>query len=215
MRRIAKQAALAAAMLAVVIVPFLLFGDRLDPLVRAAMANASHRPLAGVAGFFLLAADIVLPIPSTVVIAILGGWLGAFKGTLVAASGLTLGCAIGFWLGKRLGFDFAERMIGREDLAAISSWFDRHGVLVLAFCRPVPVLAEATVIAAGVAGLAARKVLIVTALANLGFAAVYALLGASVDTGVGFLAALAASIALPGVALLGVRIWRRTSPQAA
>ena len=208
-RRFAKLAALAAFMLAVVIVPFLLFGDGLDSFARNAMASASHRPLAGLVGFLLLAADVVLPIPSTVVIAVLGGWLGAFTGTLVAAGGLTLGCAIGYWLGKQLGFDFAERTIGREDFAAVSTWFERHGVLVLAFCRPVPVLAEATVIAAGVAGLPARKVLIVTTLANIGFAAVYALLGASADTGVGFLAALAASIALPGAAMLGAKVWRQ------
>ncbi|WP_051388555.1 TVP38/TMEM64 family protein [Hyphomicrobium nitrativorans] len=208
-RRIAKLTALAVAMLAVVIVPFLLFGDPLDSFARDAMASASYWPLAGAFGFLLLAADVVLPIPSTVVIALLGGWFGALTGTLVAAGGLTLGCAIGYWLGKRFGFDFAERTIGREDLAAVSTWFERHGVLVLAFCRPVPVLAEASVIAAGVANLPARKVLIVTTLANIGFAAVYALIGARVESGVEFLAALAASIALPGAAMLGARAWRR------
>lgn len=214
-RRVAKLAVVIVTLLAIVIVPFLLFGDRLDQITREAMANASYRPLAAGLGFLLLAVDVVLPIPSTVVIAVLGGWLGALPGTLVAASGLTLGCAIGYWLGQRLGSDFALRMMGAEDFAALPSWFDRHGALVLAFCRPVPVLAEASVIAAGVAGLSVRKVLVVTTLANIAFAGVYAVLGAGAESPRGFLAALVASIALPGTAMLAANAWRRASNSAA
>lgn len=210
-RRAAASVALCSAMLALVIVPFVLFGDALEAIARDAMLI--HKPLAAIAGFFLLAADIVLPVPSTVVVTVLGALLGGLSGTLVAAGGLTLGCLLGYWLGRRLGFGFAERTMGRADFDIVSGWFDRYGVVVLALCRPVPVLAEASIIAAGVTGLALRKALAVTALANIGFAGVYAALGAHADTMAGFLIAVGASMAVPFGCLLAAKILksRRTS----
>jgi hypothetical protein len=59
-------------------------------------------------------------------------------------------------------------------------------------------------------GMPARPVLFVTALANLGFAAVYAGLGAAAEGLAGFLAAFAASLAIPGIALLAANRARRS-----
>jgi len=54
----------------------------------------------------------------------------------------------------------------------------------------------------------------INGLANLGFAAVYALLGASADSATSFLAAFAASLALPGLALLAANLARRSFDQS-
>ena len=210
-RRARKLALLLLVMIAIVVVPFLLFGETLDRLARDMMMSPLSRPLAAVAGFLLLAADVVLPIPSTVVISILGAVLGIAGGTLVATAALTLGCALGYWLGHRLGHDVTERMIGREDFQYLTHQLERYGLLMLVLCRPVPVLAEASVIAAGVAGLPARHVLAITTLANIGVAATYAALGSSAETGSGLLAALAASIGLPLVAMFTAKTVRRAT----
>ncbi len=85
------------------------------------------------------------------------------------------------------------------DFAYLSGLLARYGLPLLALARPVPVLAEASVIAAGVLGLKASTVLLVTALANIGFATVYAGLGASAEGFTGFLLAFALSLAIPGV----------------
>lgn len=211
-RRARKLALLLLAMIAIVVVPFLLFGETLDRLARDVMMSPLSRPLAASAGFLLLAADVVLPVPSTIVISVLGGLLGVLGGTLVATAALTLGCALGYWLGRRLGHDVIERMIGRDDFAYLTHQLDRYGLLMLVLCRPVPVLAEASVIAAGVAGLPARQVLAVTTLANIGVAATYAVLGSSADTGKGLLVALAASVGLPLVATLAAKTLRHARP---
>lgn len=207
-RRAVKLAALGVLMVAFVVVPFVLFGEPLDRLTNDVMTDPSSRSTAAMAGFLLLAADVVLPIPSTIVISVLGALLGTVGATFVAAAGLTLGCLCGYWLGRWLGHDVAERTMGREDFVDLSDRLDRYGVLVLALCRPVPVLAEASVIAAGVAGLAAAKVMAVTTLANIGFAAVYAAFGAAADTGTGLVAALVASIGLPLAAMLAAKALR-------
>jgi uncharacterized membrane protein YdjX (TVP38/TMEM64 family) len=208
-RRPTKYAAMLLALLAVVAVPFLLFGETIDGLTQAAMTGTASRAMATAAGFSLLAADVVLPVPSTLVITVLGALLGSVAATLAAAGGLSLGCVLGYWLGRRFGHDFALRAMGAEDFSFLAGQLERRGVMVLALCRPVPVLAEASVIAAGVTGMPAGKVLAVTTLANFGFAAVYAFLGAAAASAAGFVLALAASIGLPLAAILIAQALRR------
>jgi membrane protein DedA with SNARE-associated domain len=197
------------ALLAVVTVPFLLFGEAIDGLTQSAMTGTTSRTVATAAGFSLLAADVVLPVPSTLVITVLGALLGSAAATLVAAAGLSFGCVLGYWLGRRLGHDFTRRAMGAEDFSYLARQLERRGVVVLALCRPVPVLAKASVIAAGATGMPAGKVLAVTTLANLGFAAVYACLGAAAASASGFILALAASISLPLAAILIAQTLRR------
>jgi uncharacterized membrane protein YdjX (TVP38/TMEM64 family) len=208
--RALKYFAFIAVLIALVVVPFLLFGAELEAWSLRIMADDRSKFAVATAGALLLASDVVLPIPSTVVISALGALLGGTLGLAVAVAGLTLGCVLGYVLGRILGHDFALRQLGQKDFAYLASLLDRHGLPILALCRTVPVLAEASVIAAGVVGMPMGKTLLVTGLANLGFAGVYALLGASAESAAGFLAAFAASLALPGLALLAANRARRS-----
>jgi uncharacterized membrane protein YdjX (TVP38/TMEM64 family) len=208
-RRALHVALFAAILMAIVIVPFVFFGAQLEAFSLGVLDAARSKPMIAGAGIALLAADVVLPIPSTVVAAALGALLGAVPGTIVAVAGLTLGCAIGYGLGRLLGHDFALRQLGGSDFNYLAGLFERHGLPILALCRPVPVLAEASIIAAGVLGLPAGKALIVTGLANIGFAGVYATLGAAAESPLGFLIAFAASLAIPAVALFAANRFRR------
>jgi uncharacterized membrane protein YdjX (TVP38/TMEM64 family) len=201
-RRTLKYGLFAACLIAIVVVPFVLFGTSLEGWTFGLMESSRPAAFIAAVGALLLAVDIVLPIPSTVVAAGLGALLGAPLGIAAAAIGLTAGCVVGYGLGRYLGHDFALRELGPSDFAYLSGLLDRYGLWLLAACRPVPVLAEASVIAAGVVGMRPIPVLVVTALANIGFAIVYAGLGASAEGLSGFLAAFAASLALPGIALL-------------
>ncbi len=200
--RALKFAAFGAILAALAIVPFVLFGSAFEALSFRLIDRATSELAIAIAGIALLASDVILPIPSTVVVTALGALLGAVQGTLVAVTGLTLGCALGYWLGRKLGHDFALSQLGEEDFASLSGLFKRHGLPILALCRPVPVLAEASVIAAGVLGLPAGRTLLVTLLANLGFAGVYATLGAAADSVPGLILVFTASLAIPALALL-------------
>jgi uncharacterized membrane protein YdjX (TVP38/TMEM64 family) len=211
-RRAFKYLVFVAVLIALVVVPFLLFGAELEAWALRVMADDRSKAAVAAAGGLLLASDVVLPIPSTVVISALGALLGGIVGTIVAVIGLTLGCVLGYVLGRALGHDFALRHLGEKDFAYLADLLVRRGLPILALCRPVPVLAEASVIAAGVVGMPVGKTLLVTGLANLGFAGVYALLGASAQSIAGFLAAFAASLALPGLALLVANLARRSGP---
>lgn len=209
-RRVFKYAILAGSLIAFVVLPFMLFGTSVEAWTFGLLDPSNSAPFIAAAGVLLLAADVVLPVPSTVVAAGLGAVLGALWGIFATAVGLTIGCAIGYGLGRFLGHDFAERELGAADFGYLARLLDRYGLPFLMVCRPVPVLAEASVIAAGVLGMPARPVIIVTALANLGFAAVYAGLGAAAEGLAGFLTAFAASLVIPGVALLAAHRVRRS-----
>lgn len=201
-RRAVKYGIFATILLAIIIVPFVLFGTSLEDWTFGLMDAERSAPFIALVGTLLLAADVVLPVPSTVIAAGLGAMLGAPLGIAATALGLTIGCAIGYTLGRWLGHDFAERELGKADFAYLSGLLARYGLPLLALARPVPVLAEASVIAAGVLGLKASTVLLVTGLANIGFATVYAGLGATAEGLTGFLLAFALSLAIPGIALL-------------
>ncbi|MCC7250277.1 VTT domain-containing protein [Hyphomicrobium sp.] len=198
----------AGALVAAVVVPFLLFGESFGRFSQHVMTLETSRIVVITAGILLLAADVVLPVPSSIVISLMGGLIGALGATVAGTIGLSLGCALGFLLGRVFGHDFAERRMGREDFAYLAGLLNRYGAAMLAICRPVPVLAEASVIAAGVVGLPAFKTLVVTSLANLGISAAYAAIGASMQGTAGFITAFVAALAVPGLSLLAARVVR-------
>jgi len=96
--RALKYFAFIAVLIALVVVPFLLFGAELEAWSLRIMADDRSKFAVATAGGLLLASDVVLPIPSTVVISGLGALLGGALGLAVAVVGLTLGCVLGYGL---------------------------------------------------------------------------------------------------------------------
>jgi hypothetical protein len=91
-RRAFKYLVFVAVLIALVVVPFLLFGAELEAWALRVMADDRSKAAVAAAGGLLLASDVVLPIPSTVVISALGALLGGVLGTAIAVIGLTLSC---------------------------------------------------------------------------------------------------------------------------
>jgi uncharacterized membrane protein YdjX (TVP38/TMEM64 family) len=98
----------------------------------------------GVVGAALLAADVFLPIPSTVVGTLLGAQLGFWEGSFWAWLGLVAGNLLGYVAGRA-----ALRQVGME----LPAW---QTGLALFVSRPIPILAEAVAIAAGAGGVPLR-----------------------------------------------------------
>jgi uncharacterized membrane protein YdjX (TVP38/TMEM64 family) len=199
------------AVLAFIIVPFVLFGALLERWVADHVWNAGAPLISAILGAALLAADVFLPIPSSLVGTALGALLGAPIGTLVGTIGLTAGCIVGYATGAIARVAFVEQLIARRDLNAVSRWLARYGVTALVLCRAVPVLAEASVIVAGAMRMRPLPAFAATTLANLGISAVYAGLGSLSTDAVSFLLAFAASIILPGVILAAASVVRRAA----
>lgn len=176
--RLLRWSALLLAMAALILVPFALFGDAMDAAVRDTLAGAPPLWWAGLLIIALLAADVVLPVPSSVLGVAAGGLFGVTAGTCISWLGMTLGCELAYHLGRRGGRGAMRRLVGAADWERVETATRRHGAAVLALFRPVPVLAEASVIFAGAARMPRGRFLTFTAAANLIVSAAHAILGA-------------------------------------
>jgi uncharacterized membrane protein YdjX (TVP38/TMEM64 family) len=185
---------------AFVLVPFILFGERLDAWAGAALERTATKWIAFGLVVSLHVLDIVLPIPSSIVSTMSGALLGAAVGTVASWIGMTLGCMLGYVTGSLAGRPIVRRLAGLS-LEELERDMGRYGVALVAIGRPVPVLAEATTLVAGATRMDVLRFLAVAALANFGISIVYAVTGAySLRVG-SFLLAMVASMVVPALAL--------------
>lgn len=190
-----------AALLALVLIPFFLFEDRFTAIaVEVSRGGLAGAAAAGaIAG--LLALDVLLPVPSSLVstaaAALLGFWLGAG----VCWIGMMAGSFAGYGLGRWAARGFVQRLVGGEGLERAGRMSARYGDWAIVLCRAVPVLAEASVILAGITGMKTPRFLLVVAPSNLGIALAYAAVGAFSVRVESFLLAFGGAILLPAVAM--------------
>ena len=211
-RAISRWMIVIGLVMLVPIIPFLSFGQSLQGRIEGWFDGSLSAPGTAVATIGVLASDIFLPVPSSFVSTAAGARLGVACGTAVSWFGLTLGATLGFALARWFGPRFARRLAGRDELARMEMLGTRIGPPMLVLTRALPVLAETTVLLAGTLGLSWRQFLPATALANLGLALAYSLLGHWAAGQDELVAALVASIAIPLLAARLAHRGLRTSP---
>lgn len=198
----------ALVVLALVLVPFALVGEPLEALALGALDGAHGQVAVASVVVASLAADVVLPVPSSLVATAAGALLGWLPGALAATLGMLAGGLVGHRLGAVARGRLVTRLVPAADMAWLEGVVARHGALAVAALRPIPVLAETSVIVAGAAGLPLRRFLPACLLSSLGVALAHAGAGAWAVGLPGFLAVLAA-LALPGLAWAVAKSLRR------
>jgi uncharacterized membrane protein YdjX (TVP38/TMEM64 family) len=201
-----RWAILWTILIAIVIVPFLVFEKQFEQLSTwLAQGNASGWATAA-AILGLLALDVFLPVPSSIVSTGAGVLLGFWRGAAVIWIGMTLGCLLGYVFGAYSAAP-ARRLVGADGLSRAGKVMDRYGLFAIVICRPIPVLAESSVVFAGLVRSPLVPFLWLTALADLGIALAYAAVGAFSMQAGSFLLTFAGALALPGVAILAGKVW--------
>lgn len=201
------------ALIAIVLVPFLLFEKQFEQLSTwLAQGHASGWATAA-AIVALLALDVFLPVPSSIVSTGAGVLLGFTAGTLVIWLGMIAGCIIGYVFGAYAAVP-ARQLVGSDGLERAGKVMDRYGAWAMVICRPIPVLAESSVVVAGLVRSPLGPFLWLTTLANLGIAVAYAAVGAFSMQAGSFLLTFAGAMALPGLAIVAGRLWLGRGPQA-
>jgi uncharacterized membrane protein YdjX (TVP38/TMEM64 family) len=201
---------LTLAALAVPLVPFLLFGTRLDRLVADWFDPRPAPAVLALLEVGVLAADILLPVPSSMVATLGGAELGIALGTLCAFLGMTAGSLAGWWLGATAG----ARALARLDVAdreALERRQQRLGPLLVVLTRPLPLVAEAAALVAGGTGMPLRDFLPAAASGNLAIALVWSAAGALGRSADSLPLALVWSLVIP-VALAWLAVRRRALP---
>ena len=206
MKHPGKSALFLVGLIALIVVPFLIWGDQLTSLTERVLASPPSPFVATLLCVVLLAADVVLPIPSSFVSTAAGYLLGFWGGLLASTAGLTLGCATGYWIGARLGEPVANKMMDASDFNSISARLRSKPFVWLVLMRPVPVLAEASCIVAGVIRLPLAGYFVWTLIANLAVSVIYAAAGSKA---VSTIWAFSVAMGLPGLGMLMARLTRK------
>jgi uncharacterized membrane protein YdjX (TVP38/TMEM64 family) len=207
--RAIKLAVVVTLVLTAIIAPFVLFGARFEEWAQALLANGAG-VAARVACVLLLAADVVLPVPSSLVSTasgiLWGGWIGALLSTLGMTLGSILGYGLGHWAGAGVG-----RWLGADEELRLRRLHARHGDWTVVVSRPLPVLAEASAVFAGMSRMRFARFVTLSVAANAVVSIFYAALGT-------LIARRSEAIALPllvaALAAVAVTI-ARLAPRAA
>ncbi len=201
-----RTLALVIAVCLFVIIPFLIWGDAVNAAAGSLIGQAQERRLlTGLALTALLAVDILLPVPSSLVSTACGMTMGFVGGTAASFMGMTISVLGGYLLG-RFSAAYAEKMIGSAETEMLRRFQARYGVWLLLLMRPVPVLAEVSVLFSGISRCPFLIVFLMTALGNLAVSAAYAAVGVWGGLSDSFIPAFLASIALSGLLMLLARI---------
>lgn len=184
--------------LVAILLPFILFGDITENLaIRLVNGQSSSAFLPGLAIVSSLALDVFLPIPSSILSTTGGILYGWFVGAMLSFIGMTACCLIGYSIG-RYAADIS-RWMSDETRSRLGQYFERTGDWTIVIARPVPVLAEASVIFAGIARMPVGKFVVYCAVSNMVISFIYATIGAFSMTVNSFLPAFGAALILPVV----------------
>jgi uncharacterized membrane protein YdjX (TVP38/TMEM64 family) len=199
--------------LLVPVIPFVIVGEQSERWVVENLLTGSY--LAGgsvpalLAVVAVLASDILLPVPSSGVMTYTGAALGWLAGSAICFVGLMLSCLIGYLLGRYFGLPLVRRFVSENELQEMAQRLEKPGLWVVAGFRGVPVLAEASVLVAGVGRMTQRSFWIAVTVANLCIALIYNALGHYARDAEWLAYALVISIVLPLMLLLAWWVVRK------
>ena len=197
------------ALSALVLVTWLVWGGAWEErftLEGAVAWLAATGPWAWAAGIALLVADLLLPVPGTVVMSALGWIYGAAAGGLIAATGSMLGGLCGYGVGRLIGEKAARKLLGNLDFEKGKLLFARGGGWMIALSRAVPILPEALSCTAGLVRMPFGRFAAALACGSVPVGFLYAWIGAVGRDLPGW--AMAFSNGVPALLWLGARRFR-------
>ena len=159
-------------LLSLIIVPFVLWESDLLALSQQWLEDADNQSMLAGIIVALLALDVILPTPSSLVSIAAGIQFHAETATTIVFIGMSLGCVMGYLLGRIVPVNWA--FPDPDEIARVQKLYRRYGALSLMLARAVPVIAEASVIHAGIARVPFVVVLAYTLPANLAIGVLYA-----------------------------------------
>ena len=143
------------------------------------VGSIETRGLAAWVGVGLLVADILLPVPSSVVMLAHGALFGVIPGAALSLLGRTGNAGVGVLIGRSAGKLLSRRSRRRAttDSGKGAELVARRGLAAVVFTRPIPVLAESTLVAAAAIGLSPLAVIAAAVVGALPEAVLYAVAG--------------------------------------
>ena len=135
------------------------------------------RGWAWLVGVGLLLADLILPVPGTVVMSALGAVYGFWIGGLLAATGAMLAGMAGYGVGRIFKEETAKKWLGEKDVKKGEVLFEKGGAWVVAVSRALPILPEVIACMAGLLRMPFRKFVIALACGSVPMGFLFAWIG--------------------------------------
>lgn len=150
-----------------------------DPTPWMATASAA----AAAVGVTLLAVDVLVPVPSSLVMIAHGSLFGLWLGAGLSLVGTVIAASIGFGIGRR-GDGALSRLVGPDERVRADRFLSRWGLVAIAVTRAVPILAEATVILAGASKIKWPHMLIAVLVGSVPVVIIFAAIGAAASAAI-------------------------------
>ena len=166
----------AAAIIASKLLVENVLGIPMEELARRWLDHAGLGTAALIAA--LLAADVALPIPSSLVMVLSGAAFGVMWGSIVALVGSIAGEWLGFELVRRYGRGVSRGIVGADEFERFSAFFERHGTLAVVLTRPLPVVMETMSLVAGLSNMSRAAFLGASLAGTAPIVVIYAYAGA-------------------------------------
>lgn len=202
---------LISALLIIVLTPFFIWENEIaSATARWLNAGASRAGICA-AVVVLLTLDVLLPVPSSFVSVAAGAFLGFQVGFLANWTGMMAGSCVGYALGRGAERWVRGRLLSEREWLRLQNRLQEYSVITVLLSRPVPVLAEMVVLAAGVLKLPWPRLLGISALGNGVIAAIYAGVGAFGFSRERLLAAFAIMVIVPWLSTRFFSSWLNRS----
>lgn len=139
--------------------------------------NKTSKPLLALISVVLLGIDVILPIPSSIIMITNGVLFGFVAGGILSLTGGLISSVTGYFIGLKSN-KLARKFSSETEEAKARTFLEKYGSIAIIASRPIPVLAESISIMSGTLNWNFKKVLINSFIGLLPISFVYSLTGA-------------------------------------
>ncbi len=125
-----------------------------------------------VVSFLILTADILLPVPSSIVMYMNGYVLGIVAGASVSFTALLIGSLIGYYLGQFTSMGLKAK---KEERA--NAFLQKYGAMAILITRGIPVLSESICVVCGYNKMPLKQYVLMNVIGYLPLCVLYASFG--------------------------------------
>ncbi|MGQ9611186.1 MAG: TVP38/TMEM64 family protein [bacterium] len=150
------------------------FSDRLSEVVK----NFSPNSFSALLIMGILGADILIPIPSSIVMVISGHLFGGLLGGTIAIAGSLIASILGFLISRKIGRERVIKWLGEKEYKQASTLADKYGAYTVLLTRSVPIIMESVSCVTGLSKMKLSKFIILNIIGYLPLTFLYTFTGA-------------------------------------
>lgn len=164
----------------IIIAVFLMFGD-MERMIEVNLHSSESLFTYALLSFSFLTADILLPVPSSLVMILNGEVLGFPAGAALSLVSGVLSSCIGFYLGRKSN-PLLNKFFSAKDREISDRLFHRFGNMAITISKALPIISEAVSVVSGTTSVTFKNFLYYSIAGHLIVSVIYAYAGSLSST---------------------------------